>query len=105
MIAKKVREVRAKRKARWEGICRRCGLCCYEKEYRGKNLFTDHRRPCRYLDISTRRCTVYEKRFETCAQCKRMTIVHAMFVTWLPQECGYVRRFGLRRTSDRRRLA
>jgi uncharacterized cysteine cluster protein YcgN (CxxCxxCC family) len=105
VIAATVRKTREMRKARWEGICRRCGLCCYQKEYRGRTVVTDHGRPCRYLDVASRRCTVYEKRFEMCAQCRKMTILHAMFVQWLPPECGYVRRFRLRRTADRRRLA
>jgi uncharacterized cysteine cluster protein YcgN (CxxCxxCC family) len=105
VIAAKVRAARAKRIARWEALCRRCGLCCYEKEYRGRTVVTHNRRPCRYLDVASHQCTVYAKRFETCAQCRRMTILHAMFVRWLPQECGYVQRYRLRRTADRRRLA
>ena len=105
MIAAKLREARMRRKARWEALCRRCGLCCYEKEYRGMTVVTNFSRPCRHLDTASRLCTVYESRFETCAQCRKMTILHAMFVHWLPPACGYVRRYRLRRTAGRRRLA
>ena len=105
MIAANLREARMKRKARWEALCRRCGLCCYEKEYRGTNVVTNFSRPCRHLDAASRLCTVYESRFETCAQCRKMTILHAMFVRWLPPACGYVRHYRLRWTAGRRRLA
>ena len=85
-----------RRKARWEGLCRQCGLCCYEKDVRGLEVVTNWRRPCRYLDLSTRQCTVYEKRFHVCPECHPMTLRHAMFVTWLPETCGYVRHYRAR---------
>jgi len=94
-----------RRRSRWEGLCRRCGLCCYEKEYRGRTVVTNLGRPCRYLDVSLRLCTVYASRFAVCEQCKKMTILHAMFVKWLPPHCGYVQQYRLRRTAGRRRLA
>ena len=93
------------RKARWEAHCRRCGLCCYEKEYRGRTVVTSFSRPCPHLDLSSRLCTVYENRFDVCAQCKKMTILHAMFVRWLPPTCGYVQHYRLRKAAGRRRLA
>ncbi|MGO9309942.1 MAG: hypothetical protein ACLQDL_13065 [Spirochaetia bacterium] len=92
-------------KARWEARCRRCGLCCYEKEYRGRTVVTNFSRPCRYLDLPSRMCTVYEKRFDVCAQCKKMTILHAVFVRWLPPTCGYVQHYRPWRAAGRRRLA
>lgn len=92
-----VRKALSRRKEHWEGLCRRCGLCCYEKEFRGGAVVTNYRRPCRYLDENTRACTVYEKRFRTCPECRRMTIFHAMFVPWLPESCGYVRHYRLPR--------
>jgi len=52
-----------------------------------------------------RLCTVYASRFAVCEQCKKMTILHAMFVKWLPPHCGYVQQYRLRRTAGRRRLA
>lgn len=92
-----VRGLLSRRQARWESYCRRCGLCCYEKERRGRTVVTDYRRPCPYLDTSTRLCTVYQNRFAVCGQCRRMTLFHALFVQWLPPSCGYVRRYRRRK--------
>ena len=83
----------ARRTARWEALCRQCGLCCYEKERRGREVVANFRKPCRYLDISSRRCTVYAERFQKCRECGRMTVRHALFVKWLPPQCGYVQRY------------
>ncbi len=91
----------ARVRARWESLCRRCGRCCYEKDERDGRVFTNYDSPCRYLDESTRLCTVYETRFIRCGDCKKMTIFHALFVSYLPAECGYVQKFRpwLRRAS------
>jgi uncharacterized cysteine cluster protein YcgN (CxxCxxCC family) len=83
----------AGRRARWDAICRKCGSCCYEKDRRGGAFVTNWRSPCRFLEESTRLCTVYEKRFSACHECRKMTIVHALFAPYLPATCGYVRRF------------
>jgi hypothetical protein len=93
------------RTTRWESLCRRCGLCCYEKEYRGRVAVTNFRHPCAHLDVASQLCTIYETRFEHCSQCRKMTILHALFVRWLPPECGYVQRFRIWRNPARRRLA
>ncbi len=88
---------------RWESICRRCGTCCYEKV--GGTV--DWSRPCRWLDPRSRLCTVYAERFERCPECRRMTLRHAMFTTWLPDSCGYVQAFRRPRRllAPRRRAA
>ncbi len=77
----------------WESVCRRCGLCCYEKERRGRKIVTNYRAPCRFLDESSRLCTVYERRFRECPECRKMTIFHALFASYLPRQCAYVRRY------------
>jgi uncharacterized protein len=86
---------RGKRRARWESLCLRCGKCCYEKDGWGRGIVTNYRRPCIHLDTRTHLCTIYEKRFALCPQCRRMTLRHALFVRWLPESCGYVRRYRL----------
>lgn len=98
-MRRRLATVLARRTSRWEALCTRCGLCCYEKERRGAAVLTNYRRPCRYLDENTRVCTVYESRFRVCPECRRMTIFHAMFVPWLPETCGYVSHYRLRRTA------
>jgi hypothetical protein len=92
-MLRRLRDAREKGRERWEGLCRRCGLCCYEKEVVGVRVVKNDRRPCLHLDTETRRCTVYETRFDVCAQCRKMTVFHALFVRWLPDDCGYVRHF------------
>ena len=93
MIAARLRAARDARRARWEGLCHRCGLCCFEKEQRDGAWITDRTRPCPYLDLRTKLCTVYARRFTTCARCRPMTLRHALFTRWLPSECGYVRHY------------
>jgi uncharacterized protein len=95
-----VRRAGRERRARWESLCLRCGKCCYEKKGRGRGIVTDWRRPCVHLDTRTHLCTIYETRFSLCPQCRRMTLRHALFVRWLPESCGYVRRY---RIGGRRR--
>ena len=91
---------RRERRRRWEGLCRRCGSCCYEKRHTATGLLVDLRLPCRFLDEETRLCSVYEERFHTCPECRRMTIFHALFSSYLPESCGYVRRFKRWRISS-----
>ena len=93
MIVARLRHVLDARRARWEALCRHCGLCCYVKEIRGFSAAPNYSRPCRFLNEKTRLCTVYKRRFEVCRECRRMTLYHAFFVRWLPDACGYVRRF------------
>lgn len=100
-----LRAARSRRKARWESHCTRCGQCCYEKERRGRSVVTNYRRPCEHLDVSTGLCTVYEERFAACAQCRRMTLLHALFVKWLPSSCGYVRHYRRQRGAGGRQPA
>jgi uncharacterized protein len=96
MISARVRRILSERRVRWEGLCRHCGQCCYEKDIRGSKVYTDYRRPCIHLNVNTKECTVYERRFALCPQCKRMTILHALFVQWLPDSCGYVQHYRYR---------
>ena len=103
MIVARVRRSIAKRRAAWEALCRRCGRCCYEKEIHGLAAVTNSHRPCRYLDTARRTCTVYVNRFETCPQCRKMTLRHALFVRWLPVSCGYVQHYRLHGRGRSRR--
>ena len=82
-----------RRRQWWESLCRRCGLCCYEKEIRGGRVYVRTDSPCRFLDPLARTCLVYEKRFRACSECRKMRLVHARFSRWLPESCGYVRHF------------
>lgn len=83
----------AGRRRRWEALCRRCGACCYRKVWRAGAWVVDPVAPCGFLDPATRRCTVYDRRFQACPDCRRMTLYHALFTPWLPGDCGYVRAY------------
>lgn len=73
----------------WEERCERCGRCCYEKVWDEDGVWvTDV--PCRYLDLKTRLCTVYPRRFEVepeCLSVDREAIEEGI----MPDGCAYVR--------------
>ena len=82
-----------KRKARWETLCKKCGICCYGKE---SSLFrtTIHlSAPCEFFNPDMKLCRVYEKRFSICKYCGKVTIYHALFSRSLPATCGYVEKY------------
>jgi len=78
---------------RWDDICTQCGACCYQRDRIGGELVVNKQAPCRYLDTAAQLCTVYDSRLKTCAECKQVTIFHALFSRYLPDDCGYVSKF------------
>jgi len=86
---------------RWDELCKRCGLCCYEKRWTRGGYVVDLSAPCPYLDAKSKLCTVYANRFRICPQCRKLTIFHALFTTYLPASCGYAERFRIWRKSSR----
>jgi uncharacterized cysteine cluster protein YcgN (CxxCxxCC family) len=81
----------------WEQLCEKCGLCCFEKieDESGTIFFTST--PCRYLDIVSRECKIYPRRFEIYPDCVQLTETLVRELPWLHDECGYRKAFGLRR--------
>ncbi|RKX80599.1 MAG: hypothetical protein DRP60_02815 [Spirochaetes bacterium] len=78
----------------WDSHCNRCGLCCYEKiRQEDGSWVIDLSNPCPWLDRKTHLCTVYENRFKVNPRCRRITVFSALFSTYLPPSCGYVRNF------------
>lgn len=75
---------------RWEELCRGCGSCCFEKieDERGTIFYTQT--PCRYLDVVTRQCRIYENRFVINPECVKLTPELVPTLRWLPRDCGYV---------------
>lgn len=78
---------------KWDDLCTQCGQCCYKRDRVQGELVIDRNSPCQFLDTDTQLCTVYESRLSTCANCKRLTIFHALFSPYLPDDCGYVEKF------------
>jgi uncharacterized cysteine cluster protein YcgN (CxxCxxCC family) len=81
----------------WESLCEQCGLCCFEKieDESGTIFFTST--PCRYLDVVTRECKIYERRFEICPECIELNEELVRELNWLHDDCGYRKALGLTR--------
>ena len=73
----------------WEETCSRCGLCCFEKVTDQKGQFVTTRIPCRHLNIISRECRVYHKRFEVGEGCVKLTPEVVREADWLPACCAY----------------
>ena len=74
-----------------EALCRRCARCCYEKLIVDGRVFT-RRAPCPHLDVQTRLCAVYERRFQVNPRC--LSVEQGIELGIFPASCPYVR--GLR---------
>lgn len=89
----------------WDSRCLQCGRCCFEKYYsiRGKVIYTDI--PCRYLDVATRQCKIFDRRAEINPLCVQLTPELLPKLDWLPDDCGYMTAVAERpsRPSRRRR--
>jgi len=70
-----------------EALCRRCARCCYEKLIVDGHVFT-LRKPCRFLDETTKLCRVYEFRHEVNPRC--LTVAEGMEYGVFPADCPYV---------------
>ena len=73
----------------WDNLCKQCGRCCLDKleDGRGKIIYTGD--SCRYLDIVTRRCKIFERRFEINPHCMKLTPELVETLHWLPRDCAY----------------
>lgn len=73
----------------WDSLCKQCGRCCFEKieDDRGNILYTQT--ACRFLDVSSRECKIFERRFEMNPSCVKLTPELVDTLRWLPRDCGY----------------
>lgn len=73
----------------WDALCKQCGRCCFEKleDSRGKIIYTQT--ACRYLDVITRHCKIFDRRFEINPHCVKLTAELVPSLHWLPPDCGY----------------
>jgi uncharacterized cysteine cluster protein YcgN (CxxCxxCC family) len=81
------------RKALWESLCKRCGICCYAKESRLFRTIIFMSKPCEHLDKRTHLCKISEDRFRICSYCGKVRLYHALLSRCLPDTCGYVERY------------
>lgn len=77
----------------WDSLCNRCGQCCFEKieNERGTIFYTQT--PCRYLDVVSRQCKVYDRRATINPACIKLTPELLQQLRWLHPDCGYRRAF------------
>lgn len=76
----------------WEGICKNCGKCCFDKSLNQNNIaFINYDKPCPNLKFVGKRaeCGVYSDRFTKCEVCQ--TIPEAIHKRYLPADCPYVK--------------
>jgi len=73
----------------WEAHCRQCGFCCFEKIENDNGTIFYTQTPCRYLDVVTRKCKVYQRRFSINPECVQLTPELVATLKWLHPDCGY----------------
>lgn len=78
--------------ADWESVCKRCGLCCFEKSIDERGRVTVTTIACRHLDIVSRECRVYHKRLDVGEGCIKLTPEVVAQADWLPELCAYRQR-------------
>jgi uncharacterized cysteine cluster protein YcgN (CxxCxxCC family) len=85
----------------WENLCNKCGSCCFEKieDESGTIFFTNT--PCRYLDVESRFCKIYDRRFEIYPDCIKLTEDLVRELAWLDDDCGYRKNFGITRKAGK----
>ncbi|MCD6527343.1 MAG: hypothetical protein J7K75_10170 [Desulfuromonas sp.] len=71
----------------WEGLCQRCGRCCYGKvDYNDQIYLTAV--PCEFLDLHSRQCTIYEQRCSMKKECVPLS-PEVIALGVLPEGCPY----------------
>jgi uncharacterized cysteine cluster protein YcgN (CxxCxxCC family) len=74
----------------WEALCRGCGSCCFEKIEDERGTIFYLLKACRYLDVVTRQCRIYDNRFTINPECVKLTAELVPTLRWLPRDCGYL---------------
>lgn len=76
-------------KETWDAVCRKCGRCCFEKIEDEWGQVTYTTTACRYLDLDSRTCKVFENRLKINPECIPLTPELVCTLDWLPDDCGY----------------
>ena len=72
----------------WEALCTQCGVCCYDKVWRGSRLML-LKSACSFLDTETNLCKCYKDRFEYEPLCMPVG-AEIIQMGGLPGDCPYV---------------
>ncbi len=97
---KKIVEYFKKRKKNWEGICNKCGLCCYNRDIVKGKLEIKNYQPCENINIATNLCLIYKDRFKICKECRKVTMFHVLFSRYMPETCGYVQKYRYKKKKE-----
>ncbi len=81
----------SKEDADWDSRCLQCGRCCFEKIENDRGTIFYTQTACRFLDVISRECKIFERRFEINPSCIKLTPELVQTLRWLPRECGYRR--------------
>ncbi len=71
--------------AKWESMCRRCGLCCLVKYATADGIYYS-REICHLFDHKTNGCSDYENRL--CTACRKVT-PELVAEKLMPTSCAY----------------
>ena len=74
----------------WEALCDGCSICCLykiEDEISGKVRLTNV--VCRFLDLDTCTCQLYDSRISAMPTCIKLTPSKVKNLDWLPDTCAY----------------
>jgi len=99
-VFKKIRYYFQLRKQNWEKICKKCGLCCYNRDIVRGKLVIKYHMACEYLNKSTNLCNVYMSRFKKCKECRKVTMFHAIFSRYMPRTCSYVQKYRFKKSNE-----
>ncbi len=79
----------------WDAVCKGCGICCLCKTTIcftptiKQTFFMDV--CCNYLNLGTKKCTIYDKRLKVQAgKCRKVNLNLILNSDLLPSSCGYV---------------
>jgi uncharacterized cysteine cluster protein YcgN (CxxCxxCC family) len=87
-----VRKLEQLSERQWEMICDGCARCCLVKlEDADTGVYCYTRVACRFLDLQTCRCRVYQDRSHHRPECVVLTPAKARAFEWLPDTCAYRR--------------
>lgn len=86
----KTKSLKAMTSAEWESLCDHCGICCLHSVQDGKTgkiKFLSV--ACKFLDVSTCRCMIYEDRLKVVSDCERLSPNKIKRIKKLPKTCAY----------------
>ena len=74
----------------WEALCDGCAICCLYKIEDEEGMEVQLTKiACRYLDLETCTCQLYEQRKSAMPTCIKLTPSKVKNLKWLPETCAY----------------